>query len=123
MRAWIHVGLRGEILGRFDLVYSLVFAKLQVGHLFEFLPACTGAAVIHGSDDVAFLCQHLVPCKIAGAVGVEHGLRARAAVYGHEHRVFLVRVEIGRQDLPAMQFHAFRSGEGEEFLLAEVVFG
>ena len=60
------------------------------------------AAVVEAGHDVALLGQHQVPEVAVAAPAVLDGLPGGLAVDVDEQRIFLGRVEVGRQDAPAV---------------------
>lgn len=109
-------------------VFGLVFPELKVGHLLELLALRPAASVVDRHRDDSALREKLHPVPVAVIPLVHDGLMTRAAIDVNQDRIFLVGVEIRREDLPAVDFNGASVGHREgrvadldELFLADIV--
>ena len=115
----VHVGQAAQVEGRLHLVAGFFDAQVQVGAFLEVGTASACASSVHANYNVALRSHERLP---ADAEGVEHLLRAGAAILVLQGGIFLGGREVGGLHHPAVQLGTVGSGEAEEFLLRQVVF-
>src|SRR6185369_14672837 len=72
------------------------------------------ATIVDTHHDVSLLCEHAVPQSGSAHPDVERSLSPRFGVSVKQHRITLLRIEIGRLHHPSVELHAVADVDLEE---------